>query len=287
MTTVGIFRLCAVSAIAVLAGCQNMDGFSLGKPKTETAEVSRSNSTHLVERDIEAPEVFQVSDAGLWDGRPSLGGVWVAHPDAVDPERVIIRNDKNGKFVIGALFRKERAVPGPSLQVSSEAAAALGLLAGQPADLDVTALRKEKVAETPDAIGALPAAADVQTSSLGDPVALQAAAAIDAAAPNPQPIPDATAGADTAVITKAAATTPATGAKTFVQIGFFSIEKNAIATGDKLRSKGIVPTIKAETVNGKKFWRVLVGPANSRADRAAVLKTVKAQGFSDAYFVTN
>jgi hypothetical protein len=34
----------------------------------------------LAERDVEAPEVFDVTDAGLWDGRPSLGGVWVAHP---------------------------------------------------------------------------------------------------------------------------------------------------------------------------------------------------------------
>ena len=43
----------------------------------------------LVERDVEAPGVFQVTEAGLWDGRPSLGGVWVAHPDVTEPERVI------------------------------------------------------------------------------------------------------------------------------------------------------------------------------------------------------
>ena len=49
----------------------------------------------LVDRDVEAPDVFQVSDQALWDGRPSLGGVWVASPDAVDPERVILRNPAN------------------------------------------------------------------------------------------------------------------------------------------------------------------------------------------------
>jgi hypothetical protein len=63
--------------------------------------------------DVEAPEVFDITDAGLWDGRPSLGGVWVAHPDATDPERVMIRNTETGSFVIGALFRRERENPGP------------------------------------------------------------------------------------------------------------------------------------------------------------------------------
>ncbi len=84
------------------------------------------------------PEVFQVSDKGLWDGRPSLGGVWVAHPDVAEPERVIIRNAENDKFVIGALFKRERENPGPRFQVSSDAAAALGMLAGAPSELNVT-----------------------------------------------------------------------------------------------------------------------------------------------------
>lgn len=99
-------------------------------------------TVRMVERDVEAPEVFQADGPGLWDGRPSLGGVWVAHPDVGDPERVIIRNEANGQFVIGALFRRERDNPGPRIQVSSDAAAALGILAGAPTVLNVTALRR-------------------------------------------------------------------------------------------------------------------------------------------------
>lgn len=91
--------------------------------------------------DVVAPEVFQATEAGLWDGRPSLGGIWVAHPDVTDPEKVLIRNAANGQSVIGALFRRERAMPGPRIQVSSEAAAELGMLAGAPVELSVTALR--------------------------------------------------------------------------------------------------------------------------------------------------
>lgn len=76
---------------------------------------------------------------------PLLGGVWVAYPE-VDVEQigqVVIRNQANGRFVIGALFRRERETPGPALQVSSEAAEALGMLAGAPATLNVTALRRD------------------------------------------------------------------------------------------------------------------------------------------------
>ena len=121
-------------SILALTACDENGAFSfptLGDGETATSTTApASSSTQLVERDVEAPDVFQVTGQGLWDGRPSLGGVWVAHPDATDPERVIIRNSANGKFVIGALFRRERANPGPELQVSSDAAEALGLLAG-------------------------------------------------------------------------------------------------------------------------------------------------------------
>ncbi|MDA0963253.1 MAG: SPOR domain-containing protein, partial [Proteobacteria bacterium] len=112
-----------IAVAVLLAGCENPpQGLAFLQPKDRAAEgtATPSTSTRLVERDVEAPEVFQVTEAGLWDGRPSLGGVWVAHPDVVDPERVIIRNSANGKFVIGALFRRERDIPGPRLQTSSD-----------------------------------------------------------------------------------------------------------------------------------------------------------------------
>ena len=143
--------------------------------------VAGAKSVKLVDRDVEAPEIFQVSDDALWDGRPSLGGVWVASPDAKDPERVILRNAANGKFVIGALFRRERDNPGPKLQISSDAPAALGLLAGQPGKVSVTALRREEAAQTaPDASKPILDAAETVSTETLDPVA-NAGAAIDKA----------------------------------------------------------------------------------------------------------
>lgn len=161
------------AAAILLAGCETG---SEGAHGTAGDRPQASRSVQIVERDVEAPEVFQVTDQGLWDGRPSLGGVWIAHSEVDDPERVIIRNDVTGQFVIGALFRRERENPGPRLQVSSDAAAALGMLAGQPVALNVTALRRQELEDTPPA--AAPAA-DAPTAAAPTAVA----AAPDRAAP--------------------------------------------------------------------------------------------------------
>lgn len=120
---------------------------------TEPASSSAtSTSVLLVNHDVEAPQIYQATDKALWDGRPSLGRIWVASPDAKNPERVIMCNPVNGKFVIGGLFQRDASLPGPKLQLSSEAAVALGLVAGQPAVINVTALRHDdNPAPTPDA----------------------------------------------------------------------------------------------------------------------------------------
>lgn len=273
-----------LGSAVLLSACEEgqMPAFLQGGGGDTTPSQQVGNSTRLVERDVEAPEVFQVSESGLWDGRPSLGGVWVAHSEAKDPERVIIRNEANGKFVIGALFRRERAQPGPRFQVSSDAADALGMLAGAPVQLNVTALRREEI---PNAAPAQEAPTDpvisedeVSETPIADPIAA-AAAALDAAegtAAAPTPAPAAAPAAPTASLTKP-----------FIQIGIFSVETNATNTAESLRRAGMVPTVKPGTSSGKKFWRVIVGPTTSSAERASLLKKIKGLGFADAYFVTN
>lgn len=262
----------------LLSGCENasLPGF-LQRNNSDQAPSAQAGSTRLVERDVEAPEVFQKTETGLWDGRPSLGGVWIAHPDVGDPERVIIRNEDNGKFVIGALFRREREVPGPKFQASSDAADALGLLAGQPARLSVTALRREEVG-TPPASGTetLPAAGAVAETTLDDPIAA-AAAALDAAE-----------GITPAATPRAPAPAPSGAlSKPFIQIGIFNVEQNAKNTAAAMRGANMDVRIIPGTSSGKQFWRVVVGPAATSNERAALLKKIKALGFSDAYYVTN
>lgn len=285
--------LCGASAIA---GCEQARDFNFLKSKPDTGEVSlnasgaSAASVELIERDVEAPEVFQANDQGLWDGRPSLGGVWVAHPDVVEPERVIIRNQENGKFVIGALFKRERENPGPRFQVSSDAAAALGMLAGAPDALNVTALIRQEVPiaqETgPMGVETLPAVEEIEMASLDAPIS----------APAPAPSADPLAAASAALSKPAAprptpAATPASAPasssleKPFVQIGLFSVQQNADNAAVSLRGAGVLPRVLEESSKGKTYYRVTVGPAPTSADRAVLLKKVKDLGYTDAYFV--
>ncbi|MEZ5912997.1 MAG: SPOR domain-containing protein [Paracoccaceae bacterium] len=281
----GAFGLALVAGV-VLAGCQDGQqpfGFLKKKPAENTAE-GAAQSVELIDRDVEAPEVFQANETGLWDGRPSLGGVWVAFPDVADPERVIVRNPENGKFVIGALFKREREMPGPRLQVSSDAAAALGMLAGQPAELNVTALRREEApALALDASNPILDTAETIESEALDPVVEQAGAAIDAAEGKTTE----TAAAETAAPAAAPATSPAKPSKPYVQLGIFSTEANAKRAVDMMTKVGVAAAIKTESVQGKTFWRVTAGPAEGPDGRQALLDKVKAQGFADAYFVSN
>ena len=241
--------------IALLAGCAGLD---LGE---ETSNDAPNTVTNLVERDIEAPDVVNISEAGLWDGRPSLGGIWVAHPDAKDPEKVIIRNPQNGKFVIGALFRREREFSGPSLQLSSDAADALGILAGQPTNVSVVALRRQSVLVEK-------AENQVIEESL-DPIQQTAEAAI-AAADTPTPKPK-----------------PSSLGKPYLQIGIFGVEANARGAVSSMSANGLSASMSKLTLNDKPFWRVIVGPAATTAEMAAMRKTVTAAGFADAYAVKN
>jgi len=196
------FLLCTALGLG-LAGCA--DGTSTdtalltadGQPIVD-ATVGAATSVKLIDRDVEAPDVFSSEGPSLWDGRPSLGGVWVATPDAKDPERVIMRNPANGKFVIGALFRREAANPGPKLQISSDAADALGILAGDPTTITVTALRREET-PMPQPDAKAPLLASAETVGIED---VAAAAAVDSAAATAA----APASANTTATTTAAAT---------------------------------------------------------------------------------
>lgn len=275
-----------LAAGAVLAGCEAgtlpFPGLGGGTAAPEDAGASAPAG---VERDVEAPKVFAAEGDGLWDGRPSLGGVWVAYPDVKDPERVLIRNTTNGKSVVGALFRREREQPGPRLQVSSDAAAELGMLAGAPTKLSVVALRREVVA-APEPL-------------VGDPVIAEASA-IGGEAIEARPIAE-IAGAASQAIAKAEAApaapptpapptpaaAPEAGFKAYAQIGIFSVEANAKRAAAQITGAGLAAAIRKEESQGKTFWRVVAGPAATVADRNAMLTRIKGLGYADAYAISN
>ncbi|WP_374429996.1 SPOR domain-containing protein [Tabrizicola sp.] len=202
-----------LAATGLLIGCVEGGGQTGATGSQVSAPATRAAGGAA--RDIEAPEVYQTTDSALWDGRPSLGGIWVAAPDAVNPERVLIFNPATGKSITGALFKRERENPGPRLQLSSDAAEALGILAGQPTEIRVTALRKEEVKEPEPAAepAAQPASPDAAAAPAGESgeaaaIATAALAAVDGEGTTAP----AAAAAETAKDAAAAATVAAEGA---------------------------------------------------------------------------
>ncbi len=245
-----------------------------------TTSVAPATTVKLVDHDVEAPGDFQTTDKALWDGRPSLGGVWVAATNVSDPMRVIMRNPANGKFVIGALFRREADNPGPKLQISSDAADALGLVAGEPATINVTALRREEVPATqPNANRPLLDTSETVAAPATE-VAADAVAAIAAPAIKPSTKPAAETAAQPAAQPAAepAAAAPVAGGVA-IQIGIFSVEDNAKRAVATLAKSGITATIRKETSHGKPLWSVIA------TGNAAILAKIKKAGFTDAYFL--
>ncbi len=424
---------CLAVALVVLSGCEETLA-TAEKPDESTSKNELfPQSSGDTQRDVEAPDVFQLTEAGLWDGRPSLGGIWVAHPDVTQPERVIIKNASNNKSVTGALFRRERNLPGPALQVSSAAAEQLGILAGAPTKINVVALRRETVevappepevadvetapeastetaaandvaevdaseassgtekpakrkwwqkkapaaaatagvvgaaavasnaaedgaeaaitsdvaevdapeatsetekpakrkwwqkkeptaAATAGAVGAAAVASDAAVD--GAEAAVEATAEISAASTSPaltdapvvapaekptkrkwwqkkdpnaitettlDPIEGAAAAIDAAEPTPVAATAGSTSSlsKPFVQVGTFGVQSNANSAAAKIRRNGMSAEVRELKTEDNTVWRVLVGPAATRAERKAIQNDVKDLGFGDAFTVAN
>lgn len=340
----------ALAAALSLSACDDaqLGNIFAGNGSTDSEDAPDAAPAPGTTQIVEAPDLFDVSDTGLWDGRPSLGLIWVAYEGA-DPTNVIIRNEENGQFVVGALYRRERFFPGPPFQLSSDAAAELGILAGRPTRIRVTALREEtvpepdpvedQVEEAPADIAAVapaedePAEADIsiQADAPAEPVgdagasiAAAAAAAIDAADPEPvevtaepvtpprrptvegpnAPLPrripsDGVAAPASIEPMPVAVGEPVTNPiqppraavssleRPFIQVGIFSVQENAEQTAQGLANAGVIAFIEEQRVGGRLFYRVVVGPATDAAERAELLRTVEGQGFTDAYFVRN
>ena len=290
-----------LAVVLGLAGCQQtgigdaFGGVLSPAPPTERAAAAPGA---VEEVEVEAPDVYSLTAPGLWDGRPSLGGVWVAHPDVSTPERVVIRS-AGGGTVTGALFRRERASAGPPFQISSEAATALGIPPGTSAELEVVALRREaRAVPTPapapdpsgtpqaDTAAALASAAGTVTAVPLDPAIGAAVASADAvppaieppAAPSARgvaanPAPAIRPPGDAVVVAPGAIDAP------FVQVGFFAEEEGAAAAADRLRAAGIETRIALADTGARRLWRLVAGPAETLAARDDLISAIRAEGY--------
>lgn len=298
-----VMGLCAVLGLAACdeAGNFSLDSASSAGGEAGTSVTTQAEATEFVEKEVESPDVFFAQETGLWDGRPSLGGVWVAYPDVAQPERVRIKNNTNGKFVVGALFKCVRCPANHRLQLSSDAAQAIGVLAGAPVELEVVALRKEEIpvapppAPEPVVIEPEPVVAAPATDTSPEPVVIEettldpiaaAGAAIETAPPTQ--VEAEVAAAEPTVSPAVTSTLPEISLENpYVQVGTFGVEANAEQASNQMNRIGLVPTVREDGSNTQPSWRVVVGPASSRDELQKTLKQVKDAGFSDAYVVPN
>lgn len=267
-----------IRIILLMTAAAGMLTACVGGLHTPSLSGSSSNgATRIVTRDIEAPDVFQTVTVAQWDGRPSLGGVWIAAPRIAEPERVIIRNPANGKFVIGTLFR--RAAAGDGMQLSSDAAQALDVKAATAVRLDVTALRRADGGAPINPSRPLLDSAEGIGTGPADHVAAASLAAAQDAQRLQLPATPVLGDARAASVAPATAQPAKTHSGAPIQLGIFSLEANAQRARQLAAKAGLTADIKRETSQGKALWSV------SARGSAADLAKVKALGFPDAYFL--
>lgn len=282
--------------MVALAGCE--EGLTGTSPSTSAPS---NDTVETVEIDVTAPEAFSITDKALWDGRPTFGGVWIAYPDIEKPERVRIRNDATGKEVIGALYKRERDFPGPKIELSADAAAALGVQAGTPVELTIVALRRKTVevvveAEEPDMTTPLrrptPETTEVQEPVVEAPVEevvaeptpeieVPAVVVPPVAAPTPSSI-IATDIEETALPPVDADSGAENAQGIYVQVATLQSKSRADAVIAKLVTAGLEAEIRERQAGDKTLYRIVVGPANSPEALEIMMSVVKELGYKDA-----
>ncbi len=286
-------------SLVFLAGCENFSNGSQSATGDNSQSARSANGTlTLEERDVEAPEIFNVIDEALWDGRPSFGGVWVAYPGNTQPERVNIRNVGNGKSVVGALFKREADNPGPKITLSSDAAEQLGVLAGTPTKLTITALRREPIevrtpveeVEAPEVLSETVLAPVGETAAVAtdgaDAVALSVEDALKEVEAEAKPAPE-TAKEAQPVAAAAPTSTANQPAKPYIQVGTFSSQANANDLVAKLKAADVPATARSSTANnGKTLYKVVAGPAASAEQLTLFSTRIRDLGFKDAFPVS-
>lgn len=239
------------------------------------------------------PDIYSRHDLAGWDGRPSLGGAWIAHPDVGSAERASITEVATGREIMAALFRRDPSIPGPPFQLSAEAANQLGVTAGVPVEVHVVAVRTN-----PTAAARVQEAVDTEASAepMPEPAAAPVEAAVIAAVPveEPEIVEVATLPASDPVAEPVEVAAPSSPPATppaaresaperpYMQVGVFGVAANASALVERLTAEGL----QARAVPSGALTRVIVGPAASSAELALIRDKVRELGFTDALAVS-
>ena len=106
----------------------------------KSTSIPTANNTTLEEM----PEILDISTSVFWDGKQTLGGNWISHPDVDSPERVLIKNIANGESIVGAIFQQSKKAKSGSAQISSDAAKSLKIDKNEQTKVQIIAIKKTK-----------------------------------------------------------------------------------------------------------------------------------------------
>jgi cell division septation protein DedD len=313
-----IVSFSALAALALVAGC---DQLGTGGPEAEATEAGASGEPGVLrveQRQVDRPDIFSRQARGLWDGRISLGGRWVAIPEDIKADRVRITNQSNGTVIEGALFQRDANLPGPYFMVSMDAAQALGMTPGVPAELNVVVIRTETV-EIPAPVPAPAEEPDEEAEAEeGDAASGAAAGAVAGGAISASALPDAPAPAAGAQAPSAAAGTdagvtsplestvlealgrveagaaPAAAAgpapagtgrppAPYLQVASGSNREGAEAVARRVEAAELSATVRTAETGSGTVYRVVVGPFQTRADYDAARAALRELGYEDAF----
>ena len=245
----------AICAVLAVTACEVPEGPQAATP---TQNIVDRAVEPTAQRDgaTPRPDLFALRTLAAWDGRPSLGGAWIAHPDVESAERASITEISTGRAITAALFRRDPSIPGPPFQLSADAAQQLGVTPGVPVEVEVVALRFDATA--PAQITAQDVVADI-----AEPMQATIIDIPDTPPDIPANMPD------------------VEPERPYMQVGTFGVASNATALVTKLQAEGL----SARTEPAGALTRVVVGPARSASDLAAIRDRLRQMGFDDALAV--
>ncbi len=321
-----LFRIAIGAMILSMPGCAEIElGAEAYKTYAQANEPPPVSPSPARQDSIDPsmlpdPEAFHAADLALWDGERTLPGIWIAHPMAETARRVRLTNGETGARVDAAMFRRDPALSGSRIIVSSEAAERLGLRPGHgtPIIIEGLAYRVDTeaaaivsgVAEDPVPAPFETLAAEIPPEKItAEPVA-PASTPVAALSPAPPAAPeltalDATRAGGTGFApedAKPVASPPApqpeakptepepvpdgagdiTDGRHFIQAGVFDQPENATRLVEKLRAADLLAIELPLTLGARQLTRVLVGPYQTIAERDTALETIRKLGPVDA-----
>ena len=128
--------LAILTVVSAITGCNTF------------TDKTKSSSINTEKKLDEKPAILDISASVIWDGNHTLGGNWISHQDVNSPEKVLIRNNSNGKLVVGAIFQQAKSLKKGLAIISSDAARALGISKNKETEVHIVAVRETESTET-------------------------------------------------------------------------------------------------------------------------------------------